>query len=303
MSGKINQAQGKAPALSAVLCPVPSHASLCNEAALLHMADTHAPRCPVPPSLLSHPHRVILPHSAVDLCPEDVGGYYSLDSSRVPEAFRDLNASFYAPLPQPLASGRTRPGGCPGALSFFAATGQQRIMHRKCMHDLWAALTSAVAPDASDGTVAAAGSSPRPRKLLLTGASGAGKSVALLGLVERARASGWCVSSSSSVVTAAHWEGYRPQAEASDRMPSPHSNTEEANCACHAPKLTSPAHTPSLSVITPLPTIDSVATIATIATATTSLPPLYHHLLPYPTTQAGDVPPLSVVPHRWRLLC
>lgn len=67
-----------------------------------------------------------------------------------------------------------RAGGCPGLTSLWAASGQHHIMYRKCMHDLQAALAGRVA-----------------RKVLLSGPAGAGKSVALLGLTEWARASGW----------------------------------------------------------------------------------------------------------------
>ena len=67
--------------------------------------------------------------------------------------------------------------GCTGAQAEFAATGRRALLARRCLLDLAAA--------ADAGTV--------PRRLLLDGWAGTGKSVALLALVAWARAAGWVV--------------------------------------------------------------------------------------------------------------
>jgi small subunit ribosomal protein S29 len=99
-----------------------------------------------------------------------VGSYYPLQKALVPEAFQPFYQAFYAPRPP----GSERRGGCKGLQAELALSKRPYIMYRECMHRLAQAVRGA----------------PGSR-LVLQGAQGAGKSLALVGLVEWARANGW----------------------------------------------------------------------------------------------------------------
>ncbi len=135
------------------------------------------------------------------LSTEHLGSYYPLQSSLLPEAWPALHQTFYAPRGP---NERPRSGGCkglqqeakvasaaqPGSGGSPGAGGTVSLMHRAAGAAVWAALTA-----------------PRPgqdgARVLLRGPAGAGKSCVLAALVERARASGWCVWCGAAT-TAAH---------------------------------------------------------------------------------------------------
>jgi hypothetical protein len=108
------------------------------------------------------------------LGPEHVGNYYTFSVARVPEAFKPFHQAFYPPRP----AHQQRKGGCRGLQAEFAATGAPQLM--------WRAATARLA-----GLVDAAGApGAPPLRALIGGPRGAGKSVALAALVERARGRG-----------------------------------------------------------------------------------------------------------------
>jgi small subunit ribosomal protein S29 len=88
----------------------------------------------------------------------------------VPEAFPLFYQAFHAPRP----SGSERRGGCKGLQAELQHSKRPYIMYRECMQQL----------------VRSVQQQPGSR-LVLQGAQGAGKSLALVGLVEWARANGW----------------------------------------------------------------------------------------------------------------
>ncbi|MEW5309713.1 MAG: hypothetical protein WDW38_001577 [Sanguina aurantia] len=108
-----------------------------------------------------------------DLSTEHIGSYYTLQSSLIPEAFKAFHASFYAPRD----AGSERSGGCSALQAELALTnGVQRLMYRRATRELVGMLQHEGLP-----------------RVLLEGPVGSGKSIALLSLVEWARASGWMV--------------------------------------------------------------------------------------------------------------
>ncbi|GIL73286.1 hypothetical protein Vretifemale_3502 [Volvox reticuliferus] len=106
-----------------------------------------------------------------------VGAYYSLDKALLQEASRPYAGAFYSPR----EPGHDRRGGCKALQEEMAATGSHAIMYRPVMHTLF----SAVGANSHTNT--------NHQRLLLTGPTGAGKSIALVGLVEWARQQGWLV--------------------------------------------------------------------------------------------------------------
>ena len=117
---------------------------------------------------------------SADLTAADVGLYYPFDAARVPEAFAPFHQAFYPPRPQHLQ----RRGGCRGLQAEFAATGTRHLMWRDALQRLAERLDAALTQPEGGGSGGAAA------RLLLRGARGSGKSVALAALVERARARG-----------------------------------------------------------------------------------------------------------------
>lgn len=115
-----------------------------------------------------------------------VGAYYSLDKALVPEAGRSYAGAFYSPR----EAGHERRGGCKALQQEVQATGVDSVMYRPVMHALFGSVAACRSP-----------AIPTPnftpdltrQRLLLTGPTGAGKSIALAGLVEWARQQGWCV--------------------------------------------------------------------------------------------------------------
>ncbi|GFR41139.1 hypothetical protein Agub_g1788, partial [Astrephomene gubernaculifera] len=101
-----------------------------------------------------------------------VGGYYALEPRLLPEASRAYAGAFYAPRD----AGHERRGGCKALQHEVEATGTHAVMYRPVMHTLYNAVGER-----------------SHQRLLLTGPAGAGKSIALAGLVEWARQQGWIV--------------------------------------------------------------------------------------------------------------
>lgn len=99
-----------------------------------------------------------------------VGHYYSFNPALVPEAFQPFHQSFYAPRPNNLK----RKGGCRSLQAEFKSSGSSHLMYRRCMHEISEAVASGDVPH-----------------ILLRGPAGCGKSIALVALVEWARAQGW----------------------------------------------------------------------------------------------------------------
>lgn len=108
--------------------------------------------------------------SSRSLSAEAVGSYYRLNLDAVPEASRAYHQAFYAPRD----AGHERKGGCPALQHEAEVSGRPCLMHRPVHQQLM----DAVAGGAH-------------KRLLLDGPRGGGKSMALLALVEWARAAGW----------------------------------------------------------------------------------------------------------------
>ena len=142
-------------------------------------ADADAASAPSPPP----PPATAVPAAAAaawhsgrsvsELLSVPVNSYFDLPESAAPEA----EHRFYQD--PALAEERVnQPNyGCRGAQAEFAATGRRAVLARRCLRDLAAAADAGAAP----------------RRLLLDGWAGTGKSVALLSLVAWARAAGWVV--------------------------------------------------------------------------------------------------------------
>ncbi|GIL42680.1 hypothetical protein Vafri_615 [Volvox africanus] len=112
-----------------------------------------------------------------ELSAASVGAYYSLDRALLQEASRPYAGAFYSPR----EPGHERRGGCKALQEETAATGRNTVMYRPVMHTLF----SAVGANSQTNT--------NHQRLLLTGPAGAGKSIALVSLVEWARQQGWLV--------------------------------------------------------------------------------------------------------------
>ncbi|GLI69159.1 hypothetical protein VaNZ11_013727 [Volvox africanus] len=115
--------------------------------------------------------------SSKELSAASVGAYYSLDRALLQEASRPYAGAFYSPR----EPGHERRGGCKALQEEMAATGRNAVMYRPVMHTLF----SAVGANSQANT--------NHQRLMLTGPAGAGKSIALLSLVEWARQQGWIV--------------------------------------------------------------------------------------------------------------
>lgn len=111
---------------------------------------------------------LVLDKPSSTLGKSDVGAYYQLRAESIAEAFQPFHQTLYAKRPAHMQ----RRGGCRGLQDEVAFSGSNRIMYRRCMHELFKQL-------AQPGS-----------RLLLDGPTGSGKSVALAAAVERARAQG-----------------------------------------------------------------------------------------------------------------
>lgn len=115
------------------------------------------------------------------LVASDVGSYYPFKAAVLPEAMQSFYQTFYAPRP----SGSERRGGCKGLQAELAHSKRPYIMYRECMHQLVQQMQQ------QPGS-----------KLMLQGAVGSGKSMAMAGLVEWARSNGWWVPKRTSCAMA-----------------------------------------------------------------------------------------------------
>jgi small subunit ribosomal protein S29 len=165
------------------------------------------PFVPYRPPAPSPLPRLQLSRASTQLSEEDIGAYYPLDPALLPEAYRPFHQAFYAPRPPALQ----RKGGCKGLQAEQAASGTPRLMYRAVLHQLLTSLQQAAAEGAASSTDGRSSSSKdgsgapsssissssssssrgQGRRWLLTGPAGCGKSLALLGAVEWARAAGW----------------------------------------------------------------------------------------------------------------
>ncbi|KAF6251103.1 mitochondrial ribosomal death-associated protein 3-domain-containing protein [Scenedesmus sp. NREL 46B-D3] len=118
---------------------------------------------------------LITRHSSKELGAEHIGLYYDFNKALVPEAFRPFHQAFYSPRPAKLQ----RKGGCRSLQAEFDSTGSSSLMWRRSSQELAAALGSS---SSSGGETQA---------IHLRGPAGAGKSIAVVQLVEWARNNGW----------------------------------------------------------------------------------------------------------------
>jgi hypothetical protein len=140
-----------------------------------------------------------MPSSA--LSAEHIGNYYALQPQLLPEAFQPLHNAFYSPplkrdAPKGEAQQLPRKGGCAGLQQEVQAANCMLASSKPTAHASITALPGsptvmwrAAIAELSDRLLG--GGQQAAQSVLLRGASGSGKSVAVAALVEQARANGW----------------------------------------------------------------------------------------------------------------
>nr|8A22_Bw Chain Bw, mS29 [Polytomella magna]8APN_Bw Chain Bw, mS29 [Polytomella magna] len=116
--------------------------------------------------------KILVEKRSPELTQEHIGNYYKVTTERVPEGFMPFHQAFYA---KPDA-GQERKGGCRGIQHEFDISGHHNVMLRSSTLELFDLI--------KEGD---------KNRILLSGPTGTGKSVALFSLVEWARQQDWIV--------------------------------------------------------------------------------------------------------------